>query len=194
MTTEHPSPSEQVIGAARALFRERRTLSVDDIRTYLKQVAQVHLSEIEVEETVNHLLSGHAGNLPAIALHQAFVFKRAARGFWHGQYSILVVEATYQLPSPTATSGTGRGIYFTFGIADDEEATEKFLGAASNPEAVLKLLQQEGIEIDGWFPLAAEQWKALLHTTKDLKTIVEKFGPSVYSAAGTTTCPFVGGC
>jgi hypothetical protein len=192
--TTDQSTSERVLGAARALFQERKSLSVDDIRAYLKEVAHIHLPETEVEEIVGRLFIGQVGNLPAVELHQAFVFKRAARGFWLGQYSILVLQCAYTLPDQTEESGTGRSLYLLFGIAGDEEAAERLLGAASDTRHVQAQLQEVGIDIGGWFPLATSQWQALLPHTKDLKEIVEKFGKSLFSPTGSARTAFVGAC
>jgi hypothetical protein len=193
MTTDL-STSERVLGAARALFQERKVLSIEEIRNYLKNVAQVHVSESEVELILSRWLCGQADNLPAVALHQAFLFKRSARGFWRGQYSVLVLERVYGLDS-SENQKSGRVLYLVYGIADDGEATAKFLGAAVSPEVVLKHLQQSGLEITGWFPLSAEQSKALLTpTTEDLKGLVDQFGKSLFSADGTEKCSFVRAC
>jgi hypothetical protein len=193
MTTEQQATTERVLGAARALFQERKILSVDEVRDYLKSVAQVHLPASEVEECISRLFSGQMENLPAVALQQAFLFKRAARGIWRGQYSILIVEKIYNLPEPTDTSGGGRDIYLMFGVADDEEATSKFLGAASSPDTALQLLKQFSLEIDGWFPLSASQCKTLL-ARDDLKELVAKFGKSLFSDSGSAKSTFIGAC
>jgi hypothetical protein len=185
--------SERVLGAARALFQEQKTLSASDLRDYLKNAAQLLLSETEIEKILAQALTGQGSNLPPVALHQAFLFKRAARGFWHG-YSILTLECTYTLPAPTEADGTGRSIYLTFGIADDEDGVAKFLGASPTPDAVLKQLQSYGLDIKDWFPLGYAQWRALLSHTKDLEDLIDTFGQSLFSNSGTPRCSFVRAC
>jgi hypothetical protein len=193
MAIDHTS--ERILGAARALFQERKSVSVDDIRDYLKHVAQVPVSVSEVEEIVGRLFTGETSHLPAVALHQVFLFKRAARGFWLGQYGVLVLQRTFKVTEPQPGGGTGRNVYLLFGLADDgTEISAKFLGAAISPDEVLKQLSQAGVAIEGWFPLSVEQWKALLSTIDDLDELAEKFGASLYSSSGSARCSYVSSC
>src|SRR6266571_2207554 len=86
----------QIMGAAKALFAERKTFSLDDLTDYLRSVVNVKVDPADVEESLSRLFERQGGNLPALELHQCMLFRRSALAYWLGQYAILVMEEVYK--------------------------------------------------------------------------------------------------
>lgn len=138
---------ERIYGSARALFQERKTLSLEDVSEYLRTVANTPMESADIEECLTRLFEKNTGNAPAVELHQAFLFRNAAMGYWLGVYRILVLQVTVE----RGENGCFLAYPF-YGVAEDGRV--KHLGIAFGTKHVLEHLKAQGVEVDRWFPIA----------------------------------------
>jgi hypothetical protein len=174
----------RVLGAAKALFQERKSVSLDDLTEYIRSVLNIQVETTDVEESLTRLFERPGGNLPAIELHQAMAFRRSALAYWLGQYAILVIESTYiaEVAEGEKESNTRTNVYLFFGVAGNEPQTGKFLGVARSTKGILEHLKAQGIEVGGWHPLDSEQWKTFIpHSPEKITELAKTFGKSLYS-------------
>jgi hypothetical protein len=144
---------ERIHGSAKALFQERKTISLEDVSEYLRTVANTPMEATDIEECLTRLFEKSTGNMPAVALHQVFLFRNAAIGHWLGAYRILVLQVTIERGEDTRFLA-----YPFYGLADDGRA--KHLGIAFGTGHVLNHLKEQGVEIEHWFPVA--NWTKLV--------------------------------
>lgn len=179
----------QILGAAKALFQERKTFSLDDLSDYLRSVVNVKVDPADVEESLSRLFEPKGANLPAIELHQCMAFRRSAMAYWLGQYAILVMEQNY-ISQPAegeeAHNKIRANVYLFFGIAGDEPETGKLLGMARSTKDILDYLKTQGIEVGNWHPLDKGAWKRFVPQSEDkIEELVKSFGKSLYAKLGT---------
>lgn len=144
---------ERIYGSARALFRERKTICLEDVSEYLRTVANTPMEPADIEECLTRLFEKNAENAPAVELHQAFLFRNAAMGYWLGVYRILVLQVTVERGEDSRFLA-----YPFYGVAEDGRA--KHLGIAFGTTHVLEHLKAQGVEIDHWFPVA--NWTTMI--------------------------------
>lgn len=137
-----------VYGTAKALFQEKKTVSLEDVSDYLRTVANTPMVTADIEECLTRLFEKQH-NAPAVQLHQAFLFRKAAVGYWLGAYRIQVIEIRVEQSEEMRFTA-----YPFYGIADG--ARPKLLGIAFNTSSVLDYLKKQGVEIDQWFPIVNE--------------------------------------
>lgn len=173
----------KIAGAVRALFQERKVVSLDQTGEYLRSVVNLHLEQTDIEECIARLFEPRGANLPAIELHQAMLFRRSAMAYWLGQYAILVMEEQYIQPAEEEKDSKIRAhVYLFFGIAGDAEQIGKFLGAARSTQAILEYLKKEGIDVGNWHPLDPGQWKRFVsQSAEKIEGLVKTFGASLYA-------------
>jgi hypothetical protein len=172
----------QVLGAAKALFQQKKVVNLDDLTDYIRSVIHLQLEPADVEEAVSRLFERQGGNLPAIELHQCMIFRRSALAYWMAQYAILVMEEIYRSEPAEGETEIRGDIYLFFGIAGDDPQMGKFLGAARSTKDVLEFLKSQGIEVQGWHPLDPDQWKSLVpHTAEKIQELVKDFGKSLFA-------------
>lgn len=146
---------ERIYGCARALFQEKKAISVEDVTEYMRAVANAPMLVADIEECLTRLFDRSTGNNPAVELHQAFLFRYAAVGYWLGAYRILVLQVR-------ATRGEEKQAshaYPFYGVPED--GTAKLIGVATRVKHVLEFLTAQGIEISRWFPLG-DDWEKLV--------------------------------
>lgn len=181
---------EKIQGAAKALFQERKTLSLEEVTDYLRSVVHFPVDPADVETCLARLFERQGGNLPAIELHQCMLFRRSALAYWMAQYAILVIEEVFKSePAEGEKEGTVRThVYLFFGVAGDEPQTGKFLGAAKDPKDILDYLKTQGIEVGNWHPLDRGAWKHFIaHSPEKIEELAKSFGYSLFVKGGTTT-------
>ena len=145
---------ERIYGCAKALFQENKAISVEEVVEYMRTVANMPLLAEDIEECLTRLFDKTTGNNPAVELHQAFLFRHAAVGYWLGTYRILVLQVR-----PTREEEKQPFFaYPMYGVPDDGAA--KLISIATHPKHALEFLKTQGIDITRWFPL--ENWTKLV--------------------------------
>jgi hypothetical protein len=181
----------QIMGAAKALFQQKKAVNLDDLTDYLRSVVNVKLETADVEESLSRLFERQGANLPAIELHQCMLFRRSALAYWMADYAILVMEEIYiSEPDEGEKEGSTRThVYLFFGVAGDAEQTGKLLGMARSTKDVLDVLKSHGIEIGNWHPLDRGAWKRFIpYSSEKIDEFVGKFGKSMFGKSlGTTS-------
>jgi hypothetical protein len=162
---------QRIYGAAKALFSERKRLTLDDMMEYLRTVTNTPMEVADVEESFSRLFERRAGNLPAVELHQAFLFRDAAIGYWRAEYAIVVIQT-----STIASDGKLWRVYAFYGLAGEEKG--KLIGVTGGMGNVLKYLKDVGLDIPGWFPLA--EWEHLLPgTPQERAEMIDRMGKEI---------------
>lgn len=168
---------QRVYGAAKALFSERKRLTLDEVVAYLRTVTNTPMETADIEESFSRLFERRGGNLPAVELYQAFLFQNAAIGYWRSEYAIVVIRTSI------VADGKPWRIYACYGLAGEERG--KFIGVAAGIGNILKYLRDVGLDISGWFPLA--QWEHLLPGTPQERTdLISRLGQEI-----SIHCPVV---
>ncbi len=179
----------QIVGAAKALFQERKQFNLDDLSDYLRTVVNIRVEPTDIEEILSRLFERQGANLPAIELHQCMVFRRSAIAYWLAQYAILVMEEQYIQPAEDEKDNkVSAHVYLFFGVAGNEPQVGKLLGMARSTKDILDYLKSQGIEVSGWHPLDKGQWKHFIpHTSEKIDELVKSFGKSLYGKGLSTT-------
>jgi hypothetical protein len=148
---------ERIYGCAKALLQEKRAISIEDVSEYMRTVINAPMLVADIEECLVRLFE-KAGNDPAVDLHQAFLFRDAAVGYWLGVYRILVL----QIRVDRGENGCFLAHAF-YGVPDDGQA--KLLGISLKAANILAYLKEQGVEIERWFPLA--DWTKIVKGTRE---------------------------
>lgn len=167
---------ERIYGCARALFQEKKAISIEDVTEYMRTVANAPMLVADIEECLTRLFDKSTGNNPAVELHQAFLFRHAAVGYWLGTYRILVLQVR-------AMRGEEKQAFLAYPIYGvPEDGTAKLIGIATQAKHVLEFLTAQGVEISRWFPL--EDWEKLVsgkreEILKELATLSSKLSETM---------------
>lgn len=169
---------QRMYGAAKALFRERKRLTLDEVAEYLRTVTKTPMEIADIEEGFSRLFERRGGTLPAVELYQAFLFRNAAIGYWRSEYAIIVIRT-----STIVADGKPWRIYAFYGLAGEEKG--KCIGVAAGIGNILQYLKDVGLDIAGWFPLT--QWEHLLPGTPQERTdLISRLGQEI-----SIHCPVV---
>lgn len=173
---------DRILGAAKALFQEKKSVSLENLTDYLRTVVNIQVDPSDVEESLTRLFERQGSNLTAIELDQAMVFRRSALAYWMAGYAILVMEEIYKSEPADEKDAVRANVYLFFGIAGDEPQSGKFLGAARTAKDILEYLKGKEIEVGRWHPLDKGQWKNFVpHSSDKIDELVKTFGNSLYS-------------
>ena len=130
---------KHVYSAALALLAEKKTVSVDQLYEKM-QSSSFQMSTREIEHCLATLFQ-FAGSVQPVTVSQAFLFCKAALGYWKSGYAILLVKKDKE--GEVLLYGLSSGIM-----------TGHLIGRSADAITANAFLRGRGIAIEEWYPFA----------------------------------------